>query len=177
MVAVRRQIWEAGTVVVIPFVAAVTGGLLPLLPSRPPASPIPAYQIWERDGRGGGKPAPLIPLLPLRAPASLGCMSRRGGGRGVEGARCRRCAHPPPVALRLHCAPPSWGSTGPARPSLPSWSPPSLWSLSPTPREGGGERDGERRRKELRFVWWELDWEEAGAKFLYREFLSVVGAP
>jgi hypothetical protein len=26
-------------------------------------------------------------------------------------------------------------------------------------------------------VWWELDWEEAGAKFLYREFLSVVGAP
>lgn len=36
---------------------------------------------------------------------------------------------------------------------------------------------GERRRKELRLVWWELDWEEAGAKFLYREFLSVVGAP
>lgn len=86
MVAVRRQIWEAGTVVVIPFVAAVTGGLLPLLPSRPPASPIPAYQIWERDGRGGGKPAPLLPLLPPRAPASLGCMSRRGGREG--GRRC-----------------------------------------------------------------------------------------
>lgn len=176
MVAVRRQIWEAGTVVVIPFVAAVTGGLLPLLPSRPPASPIPAYQIWERDGRGGGKPRWSLYCRRGRRPPSVAWVAAEGG-RGVEGARCRRCAHPPPVALRLHCAPPGWGSTGPARPSLPSWSPPSLWSLSPTPREGGGERDGERRRKELRLVWWELDWEEAGAKFLYREFLSVVGAP